>query len=280
MAKNKKIQVLGSDITVFNLEQQDFISLTDIAKHKTDDASAAIGNWMRNRNTIEFLGIWESLYNPDFNPLEFEGFRNQAGLNAFTLSPRKWIESTKAIGFIVKAGRYGGTYAHKDIALKFASWISVEFELYLIKEFQRLKETEQQHLGWSVKRQLTKINYRIHTDAVKENLIPHALTPQQIALVYATEADLLNVALFGQTAKQWRDKNPDKEGNIRDYANVTQLVCLANLETLNAHFIQQGIEQSQRLELLNKTAIQQMRLLLEDKSLQQLSNQAERGNHG
>lgn len=279
MAKNKKIQVLGSDITVFNLDQQDFISLTDIAKHKTDDSSAAIGNWMRNRNTIEFLGIWESLYNTNFNPIEFEGFRNQAGLNAFTMSPRKWIEATNAIGFVVKAGRYGGTYAHKDIALKFASWISVEFELYLIKEFQRLKETEQQHLGWSVKRQLTKINYRIHTDAVKENLIPHELTPQQIARVYASEADLLNVALFGQTAKQWRDENPDKKGNIRDYANVSQLVCLANLESLNAHFIQQGIEQEQRLQLLNKTAIQQMRLLVEDKSLQTLSdkNEVERG---
>lgn len=279
MAKNKKIQVLGSDITVFNLDQQDFISLTDIAKHKTDDSSAAIGNWMRNRNTIEFLGIWESLYNTDFKPIEFEGFKNQAGLNAFTMSPRKWIDATNAIGFVVKAGRYGGTYAHKDIALKFASWISVEFELYLIKEFQRLKETEQRHLGWSVKRQLTKINYRIHTDAVKENLIPHELTPQQIARVYASEADLLNVALFGQTAKQWRDENPDKKGNIRDYANVSQLVCLANLESLNAHFIQQGMEQEQRLQLLNKTAIQQMRLLVDDKNLQTLSdkNEVQRG---
>lgn len=266
----------GSEITVFRLEQHDFISLTDIAKHKTDDSSAAIGNWMRNRNTIEFLGIWETLYNPEFKPIEFEGFKNQAGSNAFTLSPRKWIETTHAKGFVVKAGRYGGTYAHKDIAIKFASWISVEFELYLIKEFQRLKEVEQEHLGWSVKRQLTKINYRIHTDAVKENLIPTALTAQQVSLVYATEADLLNMALFGQTAKQWRDKNPDKEGNIRDYANVSQLVCLANLETLNAHFIQQGIEQTKRLALLNKTAIQQMRLLLADKGLQKLAEQPDK----
>ncbi|MDM7857426.1 KilA-N domain-containing protein [Thiopseudomonas acetoxidans] len=274
--KNTKIQVQGSEITVFRLEQHDFISLTDIAKHKTDDSSAAIGNWMRNRNTIEFLGIWETLYNPEFKPIEFEGFKNQAGSNAFTLSPRKWIETTHAKGFVVKAGRYGGTYAHKDIAIKFASWISVEFELYLIKEFQRLKEVEQEHLGWSVKRQLTKINYRIHTDAVKENLIPTALTAQQVSLVYATEADLLNMALFGQTAKQWRDKNPDKEGNIRDYANVSQLVCLANLETLNAHFIQQGIEQTKRLALLNKTAIQQMRLLLADKGLQKLAEQPDK----
>ena len=276
MVKNTKIQVQGSEITVFRLEQHDFISLTDIAKHKTDDSSAAIGNWMRSRNTIEFLGIWETLYNPEFKPIEFEGFKNQAGSNAFTLSPRKWIETTHAKGFVVKAGRYGGTYAHKDIAIKFASWISVEFELYLIKEFQRLKEVEQEHLGWSVKRQLTKINYRIHTDAVKENLIPTALTAQQVSLVYATEADLLNMALFGQTAKQWRDKNPDKEGNIRDYANVSQLVCLANLETLNAHFIQQGIEQTKRLALLNKTAIQQMRLLLADKGLQKLAEQPDK----
>lgn len=272
MAKNTKIKVQGSEITIFAIEQQDYISLTDIAKHKTDDSSAAIGNWMRNRNTIEFLGIWETLYNPDFNPLEFEGFRHQAGLNAFTLSPSKWIKSTNAIGFVVKAGRYGGTYAHKDIALKFASWISVEFELYLIKEFQRLKEAEQEQLGWSVKRQLTKINYRIHTDAVKENLIPDALNPQQIALVYATEADLLNMALFGKTAKQWRNENPEKEGNMRDYANVSQLVCLANLETLNAHFIQQGMRQAERLALLNQTAIQQMRLLLVDKGVQKLSD--------
>jgi hypothetical protein len=270
MARSKKIQVQGSEITLFQIDQQDYISLTDIAKHKTDDSSATIGNWMRNRNTIEFLGVWETLYNPNFKPLEFEGFKKQAGLNAFTLSPQKWVKTTHAIGFVVKAGRYGGTYAHKDIALKFASWISVEFELYLIKEFQRLKEQEQQKLGWDVKRQLTKINYRIHTDAVKENLIPTELTQQQISLVYASEADLLNMALFGKTAKQWRDENPNKNGNVRDYANVSQLVCLANLETLNAHFIQQELAQEERLRLLNNTAIQQMRLLTEDNSIKKL----------
>ena len=270
MAKNKKIQVQGSEITLFQIDQQDYISLTDIAKHKTDDSSATIGNWIRNRNTIEFLGIWETLYNPDFKPVEFEGFRKQAGLNAFNLSPQKWVNTTHAIGFVVKSGRYGGTYAHKDIALKFASWISVEFELYLIKEFQRLKTQEQQQLGWDVKRQLTKINYRIHTNAVKENLIPPTLTQQQTSLVYATEADLLNMALFGLTAKQWRDKNADKEGNIRDYANVSQLVCLANLETLNAHFIQQALPQAERLIILNNTAIQQMHLLTEDNSIKKL----------
>ncbi|CAM5188367.1 hypothetical protein OURE66S_00023 [Oligella ureolytica] len=270
MSKNKKMQVQGSEITFLQIDQQDYISLTDIAKHKTDDSSATIGNLMRNRNTIEFLGVWETLYNPDFKPLEFEGFKRQAGLNPFTLSPQKWVNTTQAIGFIVKVGRYGGTYAHKDIALKFASWISVEFELYIVKEYQRLKEKEQQQLGWDVKRQLSKINYRIHTDAIKENLIPPALTTQQTSFVYATEADLLNMALFGITAKQWRESNPDKDGNIRDYSNVSQLVCLANLETLNAHFIQQGLPQSERLILLNNTAIQQMRLLTEDKGIKKL----------
>lgn len=270
MAKNKKINVQGSEITVIVAKEQDYISLTDIAKRKTDDASAVIGNWMRNRNTIEFLGIWESLYNPDFNPLEFEGFRKQAGLNAFTLSPQKWVKTTNAIGFIVKSGRYGGTYAHKDIAFKFASWISVEFELYVVKEFQRLKEAEQKQFGWDVKRQLTKINYRIHTDAVKENLIPQELTKQQMNLVYASEADLLNMALFGKTANQWRDENPNEKGNIRDYANVSQLVCLANLETLNAHLIQQTLPQAERLRLLNNTAIQQMRLLTDDSRIKKL----------
>jgi len=270
MAKSKKIQVQGSEITLFQIDQQDYISLTDIAKHKSDDSSATIGNWMRNRNTIEFLGVWETLYNPDFKPLEFEGFKKQAGLNAFTLSPRKWKETTHAIGFVVKAGRYGGTYAHRDIALKFASWISVEFELYLLKEFQRLKAEEQEQLGWDVKRQLTKINYRIHTDAVKENLLPPTLTQQQTSLVYATEADLLNMALFGKTAQQWRNENPDKDGNMRDYANVSQLVCLANLESLNAHLIQQALAQNERLTLLNQTAIQQMRLLTQDSSIKKL----------
>ncbi len=264
MKGNKKINVQGSEITVFKSEEQDYISLTDIAKHKTDDTSAVIANWMRNRNTLEFIGLWETLYNPDFKPLEFEGFRNQAGLNAFTLSPQKWVNKTNAIGFFVKPGRYGGTYAHKDIAFKFASWISIEFELYMVKEFQRLKEEEQKQLGWTARRELTKINYRIHTHAIKENLIPENLTPQQINYVYANEADVLNMALFGKTAKQWRDENPDKKVNMRDYANVSQLVCLANLENLNAVFINEGLKQPVRLEKLNQIAIGQMKILLEE----------------
>jgi len=271
MKKNKKIHVQGSEIAVFKSEEQDYISLTDIAKYKTDDTSAVIANWMRNRNTIEFLGLWETLYNPDFKPLEFEGFRNQAGLNAFTLSPQKWINTTNARGFIVKPGRYGGTYAHKDIAFKFASWISIEFELYIVKEFQRLKEEEQKQLGWSARRELAKINYRIHTDAIKENLIPENLTPQQINYVYASEADVLNMALFGKTAKEWRDENPGKKGNIRDYANVSQLVCLANLENLNAVFINEGMKQSDRLAKLNQVAIEQMKILLQEDSAKKLT---------
>lgn len=263
MSKKKKIEVQGNEITVIASNEQDYISLTDIAKHKTDDTSSVIGNWMRNRNTIEFLGIWETLYNPHFKPTEFEGFRNQAGLNAFTLSPKKWVETTNAVGIIVKAGRYGGTYAHKDIAFKFASWISVEFELYIVKEFQRLKEEEQKQLGWSAKRELTKINYRIHTDAIKENLIPKHLSKKQISIVYANEADILNMALFGKTAKQWRDQNSDKKGNIRDYANASQLICLANLENLNAVFINDGLTQSERLKKLNQIAISQMSILLQ-----------------
>jgi len=212
---------------------------------------------MRNRNTIEFLGIWESLYNPNFKPLEFEGFKKDAGLNAFTMSPLKWIKATDAIGFVVKSGRYGGTFAHKDIAFKFASWISVEFELYIVKEFQRLKEEEQKQLGWSAKRELAKINYRIHTDAIKQNLIPKELTSKETSIIYANEADVLNVALFGITAKQWRDANPDLKGNIRDYATMNQLICLSNLENLNAVFIHENLSQSERLTKLNKIAIQQ-----------------------
>ena len=215
-----------------------------MAKHKSDEPNAVIGNWMRNRNTPEYLGLWEILYNPDFKPLEFEGFRKQAGLNAFTLSPSKWIKTTDAKGITVKSGRYGGTFAHKDIAFKFANWVSVEFELYLIKEFQRLKEDEQKQLGWSAKRELAKINYHIHTDAIKQNLIPPELTPEQKSLVYADEADMLNVAMFGMTAKQWRGNNPGQKGNIRDYATVNQLICLSNMEKLN----QIAIEQMKVLE--------------------------------
>jgi hypothetical protein len=258
-----KITVKQTEVTVVQINGEDYISLTDIAKFKTTDSNVVIGNWMRNRNTIEYLGIWESLYNPDFKPLEFEGFKREAGLNAFVLSPQKWIQSTNAIGIISKSGRYGGTFARKDIAFKFASWISVEFELYVIKEFQRLKEDEHKKLGWSAKRELSKINYHIHTDAIKQNLIPTELTHYQISVVYASEADVLNMALFGITAKRWRDENPDLKGNIRDYATINELICLANLENLNAVFINEGLLQSNRLLKLNKIAIQQMKVLHE-----------------
>jgi hypothetical protein len=260
-----KIDVKGTSITVISGGADDYISLTDIARYKNSDhTDDLIRNWLRNRNTLEFLGIWEQLNNPGFNPVEFDGIRMQAGLNSFTLTPKRWIEATGAIGISSRAGRYGGTYAHKDIAFEFASWVSVEFKLYLIKEFQRLKETEYQQLGWDIRRNLARINYRIHTDAIKAKLIPPQLTPQQINLIYASEADLLNMALFGKTTMQWRDENPGSKGNIRDEANAAQLVCLANLETLNAHFIHQGLAQAERLKLLNQTAIQQMKLLLAD----------------
>ena len=256
-----KITVRDTNVTVILLNENDYICLTDIARYKSDDPNAVIGNWLRNRNTIEYLGIWESLYNPDFKPLEFEGFRKEAGLNAFTLSPQKWINTTNAIGIISKSGRYGGTYAHKDIAFKFASWISVEFELYIVKEFQRLKEEEQKQLGWSAKRELSKINYRIHTDAIKQNLIPAEVTAKQASIIYANEADVLNVAMFGMTAKTWREQNPDLKGNIRDYATINELICLSNMENLNAVFIDQKMPQGERLVKLNRIAIQQMQVL-------------------
>lgn len=259
-----KIKVQDTQVTVISHNENDYISLTDIAKYKSDDPTAVIANWMRNRNTIEYLGIWESLYNSGFNPLEFEGFRKEAGLNAFTLSPQKWINATNAIGIIAKAGRTGGTYAHKDIAFKFASWISVEFELYIVKEFQRLKEEEQKALGWSAKRELTKINYRIHTDAIKRNIIPIEVTPQQASFIYANEADVLNVAMFGMTAKTWRERNPGLKGNIRDYATINELICLSNMENMNSVFIDQGLKQSDRLIKLNQIAIQQMKVLEDD----------------
>jgi len=216
---------------------------------------------MRNRNTVEFLGIWETLYNPNFNPVEFEGFRKQAGLNSFLLSPKKLAEATNVIDIISKSGRYGGTYAHKDIAFEFANWISVEFKLYFIKEFQRLKDEEQKQLGWSAKRELAKINYHIHTGAIKENLIPAELTTAQTAIVYASEADVLNMALFGKTARDWHDENPDKKGNIRDYATISELICLSNMENINAVFIADGMAQSERLKKLNQIAISQMKIL-------------------
>ncbi len=256
-----KITVQNTNVTIISLNENDYISLTDIAKYKSDDPTSVIGNWMRNRNTVEYLGIWESLNNPNFNHLEFDGFKKEAGLNAFTLSPKKWIDSTNAIGIVSKSGRYGGTYAHKDIAFKFASWISVEFELYIVKEFQRLKEQEQTLLGWTAKRELSKINYHIHTDAIKQNLIPAEVTSIQASIIYANEADVLNVAMFGKTAKMWREENPDLKGNIRDYATINELICLSNMENLNAVFIEQGMSQSERLVKLNQIAIQQMRVL-------------------
>ncbi|MEA3464724.1 MAG: KilA-N domain-containing protein [Thermodesulfobacteriota bacterium] len=222
---------------------------------------------------VEFLGIWEQLNNPNFNRVEFEAVKNEAGSNAFVMTPKKWGELTGAIGVVSKSGRYGGTYADKDIAFEFASWVSVEFKLYLIKEFQRLKEQEQKQLGWDIRRNLAKINYRIHTDAIKENLIPATLSKQQISHIYATEADILNMALFGKTAKQWRDDNPDQNGNIRDYANVSQLVCLSNLENLNAVFINEGLEEPERLTRLNQIAISQMRILLEGRVVGRLGNE-------
>ena len=267
----ERINVQGNEISIISREREDYISLTDIAKYRNkDDPFAIINNWMRSRSTIEFLGLWEKLSNPDFKPLEFERFRNEAGSNYFVLSPQRWIEFTHAIGLISKSGRYGGTFAHKDIAFEFASWISSEFKLYLIKEFQRLKDDERKQLGWDIRRNLAKINYRIHTEAIKENLIPPELTPPQINLIYASEADVLNMALFGMTAKQWRDSHPGEKGNIRDYADVSQLVCLSNLENLTALFIQEKRPQAERLGKLNQIAIQQMRLLLDDTRVKRL----------
>lgn len=262
-----KLVVRGTEINVqWNLKRDDFLSLTDIAKIKdNDNPRYIIQNWMRNRNTIEFLGVWETLYNPDFNRVEFDAFRTQAGLNSFVMTPQKWVETTNAIGIISKAGRYGGTYAHKEIAFEFASWISVEFKLYLVKEFERLKTEEMKQLGWDIKRNLAKINYRIHTDAIKENLIPQELSVRQMSIIYANEADVLNMALFGITAKDWRDNNPDKEGNIRDYADINELVCLSNLENINSIYITEGLSQSERLKKLNEIAIAQMKILTESK---------------
>jgi len=265
------ITVLDKTISTKKMNQDDYISITDIAKYKNNtDANDIIKNWFRNRNTIEFLGICEKLNNENFKPVEFDLIKKEAGLNSFTMSAKKWIESTNAIGVISKSGRYGGTYAHKDIAFEFASWVSVEFKLYLIKEFQRLKEQEQKQLGWDIKRNLTKINYRIHTDAIKNNIIPKMLNKSKINYIYATEADILNVALFGKTAKEFKEENPKHNGNIRDEADVCQLVCLANLESLNALFIEEDMEQSQRLTKLNQIAINQMKILLEDKTIKNL----------
>jgi hypothetical protein len=273
MTKGRILQVKQSIINVIRQEETDFISLTDIARYKdAEHTDSIIQNWMRNRNTIELLGFWETIYNPNFKPLEFEGFRKQAGLNSFVMTPKRWIETTHAIGIISKSGRYGGTYAHKDIALEFASWISIEFKLYVIKEFQRLKDEESNHLKleWNLQRTLAKVNYHIHTDAIKENLIPKEITKQQASFVYANEADLINVALFGVTAKEWRESNLEKNGNIRDDSTLEQLVVLSNMESINALLIRQGLKQNERLIELNKVAITQMKSLIENNSLKSL----------
>jgi len=262
--KKDIIHAKGFDIGIYTTDyENEFISITDIAKYKSDAPNDVIKNWMRNRETLEFLGLWESLHNPDFKPVEFDGFRSEAGLHAFTMSPTKWIESVNAIGIVSKAGRYGGTYAHSDIALEFASWISAEFKLYIMKDYQRLKKDENSRLSlnWNLNREIAKLNYRIHTDAIKDNLIPPELTPDQISYKYANEADLLNVALFGMTAKHWREKNFDKTGNVRDDATLNQLLVLANMESYNSILIEQGKAMSERLVLLRELALKQMETL-------------------
>lgn len=264
MAIKETIHANGFDISIYTNDfQNEFISLTDIAKYKSDAPNDVIKNWMRSRDTIEFLGLWESLHNPNFKPVEFDGFRSQAGANAFTMSPTKWIEGVNAIGIVSKSGRYGGTYAHSDIAFEFASWVSAEFKLYIIKDYKRIKSDENSRLSlnWNLNREISKLNYKIHTDAIKENLIPAELTPNQIAFTYANEADLLNVALFGMTAKQWRDNNLDKKGNIRDYATLNQLLVLSNMENYNAIMIDQGKPQSERIVALHEMAVKQLETL-------------------
>ncbi len=259
-----KMQVQGTEIAVIRRKDQDYISLTDIAKSRNPQhPDDLIRNWLRNRNTLELLGIWEQLHNTTFNPVEFDGIRSQAGLNSFTLTPKQWVQRTAAVGIESKPGRYGGTYAHIDIAFEFASWVSVEFKIYLIKEFQRLKEDESRRLSlsWNLNRTLAKINYRIHTDAIQTHLIPSEVTTKQAAITYANEADLLNVALFGQTARQWRKGNPNMEGNIRDHATLEQLLVLANIENMNAELIHMGLPQGDRLKRLNAIAIRQMQIL-------------------
>ena len=274
------IHANGVDIGIYTQDfENEFISLTDIARYKSDDPTAVIQNWMRNRDVIEFLGLWEKLHNPNFKPLEFEGFKKQAGANAFTMSPKKWIDATDAIGIISKAGRYGGTYAHSDIAMSFATWISPEFQLYIMKDYRRLKADQNSRLSlnWNLNREISKLNYRIHTDAIKDNLIPAELTPVQVTYTYANEADMLNVVLFGKTAKQWKDENSSIEGNMRDVASLNQLLVLANLESYNAVLINQGKDQKERMELLRQLAVQQLQTL-ESMSLNNLSKLEARPN--
>lgn len=270
MAKNKKIQVEGKEITILFDNEKEYISLTDMLKAK--DGDFFISDWLRNRNTVEYLGIWESVYNPDFNYGEFAIIKSQAGLNRYKLSVKEWVEKTNAIGLKATAGRYGGTYAHPDIAFEFGMWISPQFKVYLIKEFQRLKseENDRLKLEWNLQRTLAKVNYHIHTDAIKENLIPQEITKQQASFVYANEADLLNVALFGITSKEWRDSHPDKSGNIRDNATLEQLVVLSNMESINALLLRQGLTQNERLIQLNRVAITQMKSLLESNAIKKL----------
>ena len=259
------IHANGIDIGIYTTDfENEFISLTDIAKYRNvDDPRFVIQNWMRNRNTVEFLAVWEELHNPNFNRVQFEAVRSEAGLNRFVMTPTKWIEETNAIGIVSKAGRYGGTYAHSDIAMSFATWLSPEFQLYILKDYRRLKadENSKLSLGWNLNREISKLNYRVHTDAIKENLIPPVLTPQQISYTYASEADLLNTVLFGKTAKEWRDSNPNEKGNIRDVASIYQLLVLANMESYNAILIKQGKSQAERMQLLHELAVQQMTTL-------------------
>ncbi|PIX68498.1 DNA-binding protein [Candidatus Roizmanbacteria bacterium CG_4_10_14_3_um_filter_39_13] len=275
----KKIITQGLQIAVIKNNEEEYISLTDMAKFKERETTGiVIANWLSTKYTIQFMGAWEQIYNPHFNVMEFNNIKNEAGSNGFILSSSKWIQKTNAIGIRSSAGRYGGTYAHKDIAFEFATWLSPEFKLYLIKEFQRLKseENERLTLGWDVKRQLTKINYRIHTDSINENLIPQSISKKQATIIYASEADILNAALFGKTAKDWRDENKGKEGNIRDYCDVTQLVVLSNLEGINAELIRQSLSQSERLIKLNEIAISQMKALINNSSIKRLEKKLQK----
>ncbi|PIV08191.1 DNA-binding protein [Candidatus Roizmanbacteria bacterium CG03_land_8_20_14_0_80_39_12] len=275
----KKIITQGLQIAVIKNNEEEYISLTDMAKFKERETTGiVIANWLSTKYTIQFMGAWEQIYNPHFNVMEFNNIKNEAGSNGFILSSSKWIQKTNAIGIRSSAGRYGGTYAHKDIAFEFATWLSPEFKLYLIKEFQRLKseENERLTLGWDVKRQLTKINYRIHTDSINENLIPQSISKKQATIIYASEADILNAALFGKTAKDWRDENKGKEGNIRDYCDVTQLVVLSNLEGINAELIRQSLSQSERLIKLNEIAISQMKALMSNSSIKKLEKKLQK----
>ncbi|MBF0491073.1 MAG: KilA-N domain-containing protein [Candidatus Omnitrophica bacterium] len=271
--KNQIIHVIGNKVSLFTQEKTDYISITDIARYKdSSETKDVVKNWMRSKSTIEFLGLWEKIHNPAFKGVEFDSFLHKAGSNSFVLSPSKWVESTGAIGIITRSGNNGGTYAHKDIAFEFASWVSAEFKLYLIVEFQRLKEEESNRLQleWDFQRMLAKVNYRIHTDAIKEKIIPQELTKQQVQMAYTSEADILNMALFGVTAKQWRDVHIAKEGNIRDYAAIEQLVVLSNLESINSVLIHQGVAQGQRLQQLNQIAITQMKSLLRNPGVARL----------